>query len=535
MSVELQKHSRGLTTIAPVFLVLIAAALAFYKIAYLGYNLDEVVQSESYLLETVIDFDGHGSGIDIALALPEKLSNQEVSDESFSSADLKFGTYRAEGNRFGRWRSSGLTGHRQLTYSATVVTRNIRYIVDSTLPTQQEIPDAVGASLLPDEFTQSDHPEIAKLADSLGLSGTRPIMSNIRTIYDYAVNDLKYVVYSGTTDALTTHRLGEASCGGKSRLMAALGRSIGIPSRLVGGKILKSGQARTSHIWVEYYIAGQWVPFCPTNKYFAEIPSNYLILYHGEAPLLKRTKDINFKYYFNLRKRLVSRAAGLAKLKEHPLNILNIWATFKRAAISLELLRIIIMLPIGILVVVICRNLIGVETFGTFMPALIAIGFRDTGLLQGLLLFSIIMVFGAFVRIVSNRMQLLHTPRLAFILAFVVMFMLSLTALGVQLGFLNLARVALFPMVILTLTVERFSLTVEEAGWFDAVRITVLTMSVAAAAYSLMSWRFLQAVVISFPETLLLVVVIFIYIGRYSGFRLSEYVRFRHLLTRPTR
>ncbi len=509
--------------------------MAFYKIAFLGYNLDAVVQSESYLLETVIDFDGHGSGVEVTLALPQKSSNQEVRDESFGSEDLKFGTYRSGGNRFARWRSDGLSGHRQLNYSTTVITRNLRYVIDTTLPTQQPIPDEIGGLLLADEYTQSDHSEITSLADSLGLSGAKSILSNIRTIYEYAVDGLKYVVYSGTTDALTAHRLGEASCGGKSRLMAALGRNSGIPSRLVGGKILSSGQARSTHIWVEFYIAGQWVPFCPTNKYFAEIPSNYLILYHGEVPLLKRTKDINFKYYFNLRKRLVSQAAGLAKLKEHPLNILNVWTTFKRAAISLELLRIIIMLPIGILSVVVFRNLIGVETFGTFMPALIAIGFRDTGLIQGIFLFTVILAFGATIRVASNRMQLLHTPRLAIILSFVVMFMLSLTALGVHLGFLNLARVALFPMVILTLTVERFSLIAEESGWIDAVRVAVLTMLVAAVAYGLMAWRLLQSVVIGFPEVLLLVVAIYIYIGRYSGFRLAEYVRFRYLLTRPSR
>ncbi|RME31906.1 MAG: hypothetical protein D6800_00355 [Candidatus Zixiibacteriota bacterium] len=62
----------------------------------------------------------------------------------------------------------------------------------------------------------------------------------------------------------------------------------------------------------------------------------------------------------------------------------------------------------------------------------------------------------------------------------------------------------------------------------------MLTMLVAAAAYSLMSWRLLQSIVISFPEAILVVVALYIYIGRYSGFRLSEFVRFRHLLTRPS-
>ena len=38
--------------------------------------------------------------------------------------------------------------------------------------------------------------------------------------------------------------------------------------------------------------------------------------------------------------------------RSHPLDILNVWSTFEKAAISIELLRIIIMLPLGVLAVV---------------------------------------------------------------------------------------------------------------------------------------------------------------------------------------
>ncbi len=521
-----------LIAIVPAVLVLTASALAFYKIAYLGYDLNAVIQSESYFLETVIEFDGHGSPVEISLALPQNLANQTVSNEAFSSDDLKFIVRNKSGSRRGVWRSEAATGKKRIGYTATVITKNRRFLIDSSLATVQSIPASVAGALMPDSTIQSDSPEIAALADSLGVSPDSTILWNASTIFAFVTKGLKYVRYSGTTDALTAYHLAEASCGGKSRLMVALARHLGIPSRLVGGKILSTGQSKATHIWLEWYIHGHWVPFCPTNGYFAEIPSNYLILYYGEQSVLTHTRDINFKYYFNLKKRLVSTTAGLARLRNHPLDILNVWASFKRVAISLELLKIIVMLPIGVLAVVIFRNLIGVETFGTFMPALIAIGFRDTGLWNGLLLFGCIIAFGAVIRLLLNRLQLLHTPRLAIILSSVVLFILALTGLGVSLGFLDLARVALFPMVILTLTVERFSLINEEAGLGKAIRVSLLTMFVAASAYSLMSWRLLQSVVISFPEIILLVIAIHIYIGRYSGFRLAEFSRFRHLLAR---
>ena len=149
-----------------------------------------------------------------------------------------------------------------------------------------------------------------------------------------------------------------------------------------------------------------------------------------------------------------------------------------------------------------------------------------------MLLFSVIIAFGALVRGVLSRLQLLHTPRLAIILSLLVLFMLAMTALGVELGMLDLARVALFPMVILTLTVERFSIIAEESGLVKALKLSALTLLVASCAYFLMSWRLLQSVVITFPEAILLVVAIYIYVGRYSGFRLMEWLRFRQILVR---
>jgi hypothetical protein len=44
---------------------------------------------------------------------------------------------------------------------------------------------------------------------------------------------------------------------------------------------------------------------------------------------------------------------------------------------------VLLMMPIGALVIVILRNLVGITTFGTFMPVLMALAFRETQLLGG--------------------------------------------------------------------------------------------------------------------------------------------------------
>lgn len=519
------------TIILPALLVIIASAIAFYKTVYLGYDLKSTAPLMSYYIETVIEFYGHGSPVQISMSLPEEITNQNVRDESFNSQDLNFNVIQQPDDRRGIWKTNSVTGKRRIGYTATVLISEKQFEIDSIIPTTQQIPNKVVKYLLPENTIQSDDKAIVALADSLYLDADKTFLNNVKTIYDYVTYGLSYVDYSGTTDALTAYRLGEASCGGKSRLMVALSRYIGIPARIVGGKILKQGQSTTTHIWAELYLKGHWIPFCPTNEQFANVPPNYLTLYYGERPFLTRTKDINFKYFFNIKKRLILPATSAFE-KDHPLNAMNYWASFKRASISIELLSIILMLPFGILVVVIFRNLLGIQTFGTFMPSLIAVGFRETGLLYGIFLFFSLLIFGALVRYVLNRMHLLHTPRLAIILTAVIMLLLSWASTGMSYGLTELARIALFPLVIVTLTIERFCLIIDEVDLRDAVKITLLTMLVSTFAYLIMAWYDLQAIVICFPEVLLLLIAIFIYIGRYSGFRLWELIRFRSLITR---
>jgi len=68
---------------------------------------------------------------------------------------------------------------------------------------------------------------------------------------------------------------------------------------------------------------------------------------------------------------------------------------------------------VGILLLVILRNMVGMKTFGTFMPVLIAISFRQTELLWGILFFGIVVGIGLSVRFYMEQLKLLLVPRLA--------------------------------------------------------------------------------------------------------------------------
>ena len=195
-----------------------------------------------------------------------------------------------------------------------------------------------------------------------------------------------------------------------------------------------------------------------------------------------------------------------------------------------QVLQLILLVPVGALVVAAMRNLVGIATFGTFMPVLMALAFRETRLLLGVALFAAIVALALAVRFYLERLHLLLVPRLGIVLTTVVLIMLAIALGSHRLGYDQALSVALFPMVILAMVVERMSLVWEEAGPGDAVRQGIGSLAVAALAYILMNQQPLQHLVFVFPESLLVVMAAMLLLGRYTGYRLTELWRFRDVL-----
>jgi len=156
------------------------------------------------------------------------------------------------------------------------------------------------------------------------------------------------------------------------------------------------------------------------------------------------------------------------------------------------------MLPIGALIVVFMRNLIGIQTNGTFMPILIALSFRETHLLMGIILFTVIVSLGLFFRFALEKIKLLLIPRLGAVLTIVVMLMIFVSIISHKLNIASGLSIALFPMVIITMTIERSSIVWEERGAGEAIKQVVGSLIVATVGYLLMQIKYYNILCLSF-------------------------------------
>ncbi len=512
-------------------LVLLPLGLMAFKLFVLDYPLKGLIPAQSYQVELAMQVDGHGERIRMQTFLPRSDARQTVLQEQHAPGLFVQNQLTEGQNRIASWEAAAVNGRQDVRYTVLVQAKPLRYVLPVGMAIPNHYPDHLQPYLQGEEGIQVDSPLIAeRLQQILPNSDERTVGESLTTIHRHLQDELSNRNFSGYTDALTALKLGEASCNGKGRLFVALARKLNIPARLVGGFVMGGGSKRTSHQWVEAYVNGHWVPFDTINDHLAEIPGNYLTLYYGDEVLFKHSSNINFQYHFTTTKKLVPRYEAQQALGDSIFNLINFYAMFERVGMSQDLLKVLLMIPLGAFVTVVFRNVIGIETFGTFLPALIAAAARETGLLWGLIGFILIIAITASIRKGLDWLQLLHSPKMAVILAVVVVVMMTMTAGGVHFGLFHLAQMTLFPIAILAITAERFAIMTEEQGMVKAMQLMFTTSIVIAAAYAVMSSIFMQSLFLAFPELLLVVMALNMWLGRWVGMRLMEYYRFRHLI-----
>lgn len=499
------------------------------KFTFWDYSFKKILPKTSYDVIINAETEGYGDDLKISWYLPESDSRQTISDESNFSGSMDFTINKLESGRQGSWTKQADNEKNNVSYHFSFLGKSQKFEIDSTLDIPKSVSPSIGKYLLSTENIQVNHPYINEIYEN-NISKSSKIKDVLISVFNY-VSSLKSKPFKGLTDAVTAAKLNEASCNGKSRLFAALARKAGIPTRLVGGIILNEGTKKTSHQWVEVYIYGYWIPFDALNNHFAEIPSNYLTLYKDDHFLFSHSSNINFNYEFTIKSYIKPNPSLLTELHDTPMNAYKVWQTFTKVGIPLGLIKIIILLPLGALFVAIFRNVIGIQTFGIFLPALIAIASRETGLIFGMTGFLTITGIVSMMHFPLERLGLLYVPKMAIMLVIVIITFTLTSIIAIDIGLYKLSYVTLFPIVILTVTAERFGRKINEDGLKNAVILMIQTLLVASIAYFVMNSDTLESVFLAFPELLLFIIGTELWLGKWIGLRLTEYKRFKWLIS----
>lgn len=436
-------------------------------------------------------------------------------DESFISSNYGAQLSREGENRLVTWSSRRARGRQALYYRLVLA------------------PQATGDALQPGEGPQfRERPELSerdRVAVDALLEPIRGQSADIETFIGEAVKQ----VANTDNDNVRLLLSGDNSPQGRARVVSLLLAAAHIPTDLVHTLELRDGlddEASTQklELWLRSFNGKRWLYFNPADGRQG-LPKNHMIWWVGEEPLLALEGGRNATASFSVRqdKAEVLQLAQTWHAQERQ-SFVNL-SLYEMPIPTQQLLMVVLMIPVGVLVVVLMRALVGLETLGTFTPVLIALAFRETRLALGLLLFILIAGAGLMVRSYLEYLKLQRLSRLAVMLIFVIMMMILLSILSYKLGLAVGLSVGLFPMVILTMVIERLSIAWEERGGVESMQLGLVTLMTAVLCYGLMIWRPLRYVVFTFPGSMLILAAIIVLVGHYRGYRLNELVRFRAL------
>ncbi|MGD8520881.1 MAG: UUP1 family membrane protein [Desulfobacterales bacterium] len=493
------------------FLTAVGLALFLYKILVLDFPLIPETHTYVWDIEAHLTFEAGDKPIKVAMHIPRNSKRFAIVNENFISRGYGVDVSTEEGMRKVSWSIRKARGLQSLFYKASVlrVDRDIKL----TRPAKAEPrkPYLNGAYHEASQAIVSEVREKSADTDSL-VAGL-----------------LKQLNASQPGDNVALLLGKKATFQKKVNLTVQLLALAGLHARAVHGLRLEV-QRRDAPIihWLEVYDKDRWISYQPMSGERG-VPEDYLTWWKGMEPLAQAqgTKNMQISLSVVRSEEAALQSAVEKGILKKPL-LLDL-SLFSLPAHTQAVYRVALLVPVGVLFLVILRNVIGIRTFGTFMPVLIALSFRETQLLWGVFLFTTLVGIGLLIRLYLEHLKLLVVPRLAAILIVVIGIMAFLSVLTHKLGIERGLSVALFPMVILTMTIERMSIVWDELGAFETFKQGAGSIIAAAIAYLIMSIQYVEHLVFVFPELLLILLAATILLGRYSGFRLLELRRFKAL------
>ena len=501
-----QQYVYGLSAL----LAVVGLSVFFYKWQVLDFPVTRDQETSVWTIESSISFDSGPGSIKVNLLIPTLTPGFRMLNENSVSRGYGFSLNYGSGGREAQWAIRRADGPQTIYYRISVYEDRSVDETDTTPPFPPppviNEPFKTAVDVIVAEVNEHSADTASFTAELLRRMNDPSPDPNVELLVANTATRAEFV------DSLTT-------------ILA----SARIPARAVHGLELQARQRNAEPVtWLEIHDGETWRFFDPMSGE-ESLPDHFLVWWRGNEPLVSVEGGSNVQVTFSVQENHLD-AVAIAETQAAQQGASAIDFSLYSLPIQTQAVySVLLMIPIGALIMVVLRNMVGIDAFGTFMPVLIALAFRETQLFWGLVLFTMLVALGLSIRFLLERLRLLLVPRLSAVLIVVVILMLLISLMSHRLGMETGLSVALFPMVIIAMTIERMSVVWEERGAADAMRAGFGSLVVAVIAYVAMGWGWLEHLIFTFPELLLVVLALVVLAGRYTGYRLLELSRFKAL------
>lgn len=494
-----------------VALLLISSSVISYRVLWLKYPILPPAPARVWRLSVEAHVKGGEKETNAMIGLPSARRGQLIAEERIRSGTLNFNLLREGTNQIGVWSGAVSPRGEVIGYSATIQVKPSRPSKNRTLPLEPYPPDvekkdqALARRLVAKWDPLPPVDRLRRVAAAMRGSWGTPLPLD---------QDLQ--AWSAFRDK---H--------GQLTAFLVLLRAAGLPAQMVEGLPLVESITNSTVTWIEVWTGRDWQSLQPERGEIYQQPVPLLPLTTNGLPVVRVINGELSEIRWTLNRGIMSQWRMQFERIMRSDRFLDRWSLFRLPGEFHKTFRILILVPIGGLMICLLRNIVGFPTFGVFLPVLMALAFRNTGLAYGLGIFWGVVLIGYVVRRWIDKLRLLLVPRLSVILTLVIICITFFGLLGNKLGLREFMAVGLLPFVILTMTIERFFVITEESGAREALWTAAGSAGVAVITYGILELEPLQLTFFVYPELLFAVAAVQVLLGRYTGYRLLELLRFR--------
>ncbi|AYV22465.1 MULTISPECIES: inactive transglutaminase family protein [Vibrio] len=486
--------------------LLIAAGIALSVIRHETYGVPWTPGETRQVwdIEARVEFNAIGKPAKVSLAAPYTQEGFTLIGESASSPGYGVSYVDSDAGRRAEWSIRQAQGPQTIYYKTQFLVDD-QALANSTPPTEEIIKPTFDG---PEEAAAIALVERATSRSSDNITFTRELIK--------ALND-----GDSQNSALILNSMTKLQAA--SKLLAY----ADVPSKVVGVIELEDGRRRqSSQQMLQVWDGKKWQIFSPETTE-GKKQQNLLVWDESNVSLLDVVGGKDSKVHFTMISQEVSpQEATNSKVDAD--GLLN----FSIHSLPLEeqaMFKTIMLIPIGALIVVFLRILIGLKTSGTFMPVLIAVAFVQTQLVTGIVGFLLIVGTGLVIRSYLSKLNLLLVARISAVIITVILIISVFTVVAFKIGLTEGLSITFFPMIILSWTIERMSILWEEEGAKEVVLQGGGSLLTAVLVYLAMTNPYVQHLTFNFIGLQLVILGGILMLGTYTGYRLTELRRFKPL------
>jgi hypothetical protein len=516
-------------------LILLPLGMLYYKSQVL--NLSLLPQMVDDVWNFHLSIKPKGESRTLTFPIPRPAPGIKITDEKLRAKGFEVFIDSSSDSNLATWTTLDPIQNR-VTYSARIDLSPITYKNISKDYTDS-YPKGVRKYLRVPELGPEDLEALIALEKAI-LEGNEDKTSLVRKIYYYVEEEVRRNFSMKTiSEALS---FGKGSPLMKARIFNILARRNKVPSRIVVMVKMPDAkdEAADSKIRFTYanevFLNNKWIPVDANRGFFGHRPDTYLVIHRNYDEIEKLISKKNVSYSIQAERARINRY-NKTEFRKEVLRSDSLYSRFSLYRLPLPLQTMfttILLIPLGTLVLALARNIIGIPTFGIFTPIILTLFFRETSFGFGMLFFGVVVLVGIFERYILDKFYLLAVPRLSIILTLVIILMISYSLFSAD-SMISQKHLAFFPIVIVATNIERLSIMIAEEGLVNTLKTLIGTLIIAILGYFLYTINALEMLMFTNPELLFTIIGFLILIGKYKGYRLSEFIRFRDLVKQKKR